>query len=108
MPDGVTHDYWIDLNNNISEIKDHVQNLIEMKGIPFLEQFKSIEKILYYYDKYDEIPFNTKDRSKFSVALIYYGLGDVNKYKEYIKTLILNCSNKRFVEHIKEINNKLE
>jgi len=100
-------DFWIDLSKDISEIKNHVQNLIEKKGFPFLEQFQSINDIILYYDKHGEIPFNNYERSMFSVALIYYGMGNIKKFDEYSNTIITKCSHKGFVEYVKGVYNQL-
>jgi hypothetical protein len=101
------NDYWINLSDDIFKIKNHVQNLIENKGIPFLDQFQSINDIICYYDTHGEIPFNNSERSMFSVALIYYGMGNIKKFDEYSNNIITKCPHKGFVEHVKEVYNKL-
>jgi len=96
-------DYWIDLPNDISKTGNHVQEIIETEGFAFLEQFRSIDDIIKYYEKYGEIPFNSDDRSTFSIALIHYGLGNKKKFDEYCNKLIKDCTHKGFVEHIKKV-----
>jgi hypothetical protein len=99
-------DVWWDLDHQIARTTASILELMDQRGIPFLDQFKDYSSVLGYLDKAGNFPSSNKGRSALVGALICVATGDRSRAAAFFDAAIASAvrtSHQGFLGHVKEL-----
>lgn len=97
-------DVWWDLDHAVSETAAGVVRLMDIFGVPFLEQFENSATVLDRIDSAGELPHCNAGRSALVGALLCAHLGYSRRAADYFERAErLAGAHKGFAEHVAEI-----
>jgi hypothetical protein len=100
-------DEWFEISDDIATLATNIVRLLDKYGLEFLEQFKSYENVLSYFQANGKLPFQSSNRASLEAALIAHHIGN----ETLSKTLFAKArdtDNKGFQNHVTEIEKRVD
>ncbi|HEY5042065.1 MAG TPA: DUF4304 domain-containing protein [Verrucomicrobiae bacterium] len=100
-------DEWFEITDDIATLATNIVRLLDKYGLEFLEQFKSYENVLRYFQANGKLPFQSSNRASLEAALIAHHIGN----ETLSKTLFAKArdtDNKGFQNHVTEIEKRVD
>jgi len=96
---------WFEIPKNPSDCFSELVNIIDNQALPFLDQFKTYESIIKYYEDNGELPFSNESRSTLEVAIISNHIGD-SKMAKKLFSKAFSTDHEGFRDFVKELATK--
>jgi hypothetical protein len=98
---------WFEITDDVSTLATTIVSLLDRFGLVFLEQFRTYQDVLSYYNLHGILPFRSSHRAALDAALIAHHLGDDTLSKKLFG-IASTTDNKGFKQHIAEIEKRIK
>jgi hypothetical protein len=100
-------DQWFEITDDIVTLATNIVGLLDKYGLELLDQFKTYQDVLSYFQANGKLPFQNLHRASLEAALVAHHLGDETLSK-ILFAKARDADNKGFQNHVVEIEKRID